>query len=139
MSETFRRNISRLKKLDGVELYSASQQVSEILSTGEGKNLSGVAYTLLRIVDAKHPNWQVQKFLDEEFLDLAVREYTDVDGLRKVAVGVSILQDYKNVDENLEKNLAEALQLEITKRKWQYVFNDISVNTIQLRTSYPKW
>lgn len=66
-------------------------------------------------------------------VDLSIKRYVDEDGLYKVSIGVSFVQDFNNFNKFLEQEMLETLVKEIRVRGLNLVFNDVCINGVQWR------
>jgi len=74
------------------------------------------------------------KISSSEFYELNAVPYTDKDGLKKISLRISFLQDFESTEENLEEALLFKIVDEISKRNLEILVNDICINTMQHRT-----
>jgi hypothetical protein len=70
---------------------------------------------------------------NSDFFITRIKNYKDNDGKTKVAIGISFLQDYLAPIEEIDEKLLDSLLNEIENHNLELIFNDVTVNFIQVR------
>lgn len=91
-------------------------------------NLSGYIYRILKISPFK-------QYLDSEYFILKVNKYRDIDDLLKFYISIVFLQDYNNINNDLENKMLKFLKDKMIEFNLSYIFNDIIVNNKQWRNN----
>lgn len=105
----------------------ASYQILDADSEAGGFLLPIIDRTIFRV------GGTFEEITVDEFYELNIVVYRDVDGFMKFAVRMSFLQDFENAAEGLDEEVAESLMSDVKRRNLDIVVNDICVNTVQYR------
>lgn len=118
---------------DLIKIESLSEEVSERLSKEDSINISGIVYSLIKQTNLLKDSSHINDILEDEYSSLRIRKYLDEDQKYKVAVGIAYIQDFNNIEYNLDKEILEILVKKINDSGLMFIINDITVNEIQWR------
>lgn len=127
--------ITIVNELHKVSSVNDKKRLSELASYQILEAGSEAGSFLLPIVDRVvfRLGGPFEEIASDEFYELNVIAYCDVDDLMKFSIRMSFLQDFENTVEGLDKEVAENLMSDVKRRNLDIVVNDICVNTEQYR------
>lgn len=127
--------ITIVNELHKVSSVNDKKRLSELASYQILEAGSEAGGFLLPIVDRVvfRVGGPFEEIAADEFYELNVIAYCDIDDLMKFSIRMSFLQDFENTVEGLDKEIAENLMSDVKRRNLDIVVNDICVNTEQYR------
>lgn len=107
-----------------------SKEISKALNDSESHAEMAVRNMVRNIITETS---ELSGFLSTDDYSFRIKAYQDDDNLTKIAIGISFIQDYRNVNEALESQILRAIIEAISTHNLDFVANDITVNSTQLR------
>lgn len=125
-----------VNELSSVSSQSEKERLSVEASNALLKRQEYANSILIPIVESLKRSVDLYSFKtisEGEFYDLEIRPYYDVDGIFRISIQISFLQDFNEPDTSLNEKVGLFLFNEILKRNLDILVNDICINDVQFR------
>lgn len=125
-----------VNELSSVSSQSEKERLSAEASNALLKRQEYANSILIPIVESLKRSFDLDPFKEiseGEFYDLEIRPYYDVDGIFRISIQISFLQDFNEPDTSLNEKVGLFLFNEILKRNLDILVNDICINDVQFR------